>query len=185
SEDSRIVWGADADMQAVPDKLVPPRDAFLPIDDLHLWITDTPSSYSAVDRLHTPVAYRWEKWVPASEIAGRVAADADVGRILKIVTRGRGISGRVNEVEIAGTAGSTRIKGDRIRSRLGGLRSSLFVVRPKMGPDGFPEYFIFHGAGWGHGVGLDQSGAAGMARAGYTAEEILRHYYPKAERAGY
>ncbi|HOV62894.1 MAG TPA: amidase, partial [Spirochaetia bacterium] len=43
-----------------------------------------------------------------------------------------------------------------------------------------PEYFIFKGAGWGHGVGMCQSGAAGMANAGYSSEAILAHYYPQA-----
>ena len=185
SEDSLFVWGADADMQAVPDKLVAPRDSFLPIDDLDLWVRGIPSSYSSVDRLHSPAAYRWEKWVAADEIARRLAPETQVGTIVRILTRGRGISGRVNAVEVVGTAGSVTVTGDRIRSRLGGLRSNLFVLRPKLGPGGFPEYVVFHGAGWGHGVGMDQSGAAGMAQAGYGAEEILRHYYPKAEKADY
>ena len=52
------------------------------------------------------------------------------------------------------------------------------MVAPKMGSDGLPEYFIFTGAGFGHGVGMDQSGAAGMAADGYSSQAILEHYYP-------
>ncbi|HBK69931.1 MAG TPA: amidase, partial [Firmicutes bacterium] len=48
----------------------------------------------------------------------------------------------------------------------------------KLGKDGLPEFFVFTGGGFGHGVGMDQSGAAGMADDGFTVEEILNHYYP-------
>jgi SpoIID/LytB domain protein len=185
SEDSLFVWGSDTFMAAVPDKLIPLRKAYLPLDQLDRWIREKPQSYSAVEKLHSPAAYRWEKWVSAADIRGRIAADGKVGEILQVISRGRGISGRIHEVEVIGTEGSLRVAGDRIRSRLGGLRSNLFTIRSKTGKNGRPEYFIFQGAGWGHGVGLDQSGAAGMAQAGYTAENILRHYYPRAEPAGY
>ena len=72
------------------------------------------------------------------------------------------------------------VRGDAIRSTLGGLRSNLFTIEPKFGKDGLPEFFIFTGAGYGHGVGMDQSGAAGMAADGYSAADILAHYYPGA-----
>jgi SpoIID/LytB domain protein len=184
SEDSRAVWGGDdAFMAAVADKLIPARSAPLPLDELDRFIRERPASYGAVEKLHSAAAYRWEKWVSPGEIKNRVAAEGRLGDILKIVSRGRGISGRVREVEIIGTKGTLRVSGDRIRSRLGGLRSNLFSVRSKTGKDGRPEFFIFQGAGWGHGVGMDQSGAAGMAQAGYTAEEILAHYYPRARIA--
>jgi SpoIID/LytB domain protein len=181
SEDSSAVWGGDdAFMAAVPDKLLPVRERLLPLNELDTFIRERPKSYSAVERLHSPAAYRWEKWVSAEDIKNRVAAEGKTGDILRIISRGRGISGRVREVEILGTEGSLRVTGDRIRSRLGGLRSNLFSIRSKAGKDGRPEYFIFQGAGWGHGVGMDQSGAAGMAQAGFSAEEILMHYYPRA-----
>ncbi|MDR1301453.1 MAG: SpoIID/LytB domain-containing protein [Treponema sp.] len=181
SEDSRSVWGYSTFNAAVPDKLLSSRPGPLPLDELARWIQDRPRSYSSVPNLHSSQAYRWEKWVAAEEIRSRNAADGNsLGEILQVTSRGRGISGRINEVEIRGTQGTLRIKGDRIRSRLGGLRSNLFTIRSKLGKNGRPEYFIFQGAGWGHGVGLDQSGAAGMAQAGFTAAQILSHYYPLA-----
>jgi stage II sporulation protein D len=62
--------------------------------------------------------------------------------------------------------------------RLGlGLRESLFVLHREPGPEGAVERFVITGRGWGHGVGLCQLGAAGMARAGASFDEILRHYY--------
>lgn len=184
SEDTVSVWGADTYNAAVPDKMIPLRTAYLPLNDLTRWVRERPPSYSSVANLHSSQAYRWEKWVPAEELRARNAEFGAVGEILSVVSRGRGISGRINEVELRGTQGSLQIKGDRIRSRLGGLRSNLFTIRAKLGRDGRPEYFIFQGAGWGHGVGLDQSGAAGMAQAGFTAAQILAHYYPRAELIG-
>jgi SpoIID/LytB domain protein len=184
SEDSRSVWGTSTFNAAVADKLLAPRTHPLSLDELARWIRDKPRSYSSVANLHSSQAYRWEKWVAAEEIRSRNAADGnDVGEVLQVISRGRGISGRINEVEIRGTQGTVRIKDDRIRSRLGGLRSNLFTIRSKLGKNGRPEYFIFQGAGWGHGVGMDQSGAAGMAQAGFTAAQILQHYYPLASLA--
>jgi SpoIID/LytB domain protein len=55
------------------------------------------------------------------------------------------------------------------------LYSSAFIVKAKAGR------FIFHGAGWGHGVGLCQIGAAVMATRGFSAEEILKHYFQEVE----
>ncbi|MDR2534852.1 MAG: SpoIID/LytB domain-containing protein [Treponema sp.] len=184
SEDTVSVWGAYTYNQAVPDKLVSPRLSWLPLNDLARWIREKPKTYSSVANLHSSQAYRWEKWVSAEEIHSRNAGYGRIGEILQITSRGRGVSGRINEIEIKGTLGAIRIKGDLIRSRLGGLRSNLFTIRSKIGDNGKPEYFIFQGAGWGHGVGLDQSGAAGMAHAGFTASQILGHYYPLAELAG-
>lgn len=182
SEDSRSVWGMSTFNAAVPDKLLSSRTNPLSLDELARWIRERPRSYASIPNLHSSQAYRWEKWVAAEEIRSRNAADGNnIGEILQVISRGRGISGRINEVEIRGTQGTLRIKGDRIRSRLGGLRSNLFTIRSKLGKNGKPEYFIFQGAGWGHGVGLDQSGAAGMAQAGFTAAQILGHYYPLAE----
>jgi SpoIID/LytB domain protein len=55
------------------------------------------------------------------------------------------------------------------------------VVDKEMGPDGIPSAFLLTGAGWGHGVGLCQIGAAVMGERGYKYDEILLHYYPGAE----
>jgi SpoIID/LytB domain protein len=63
---------------------------------------------------------------------------------------------------------------------MGGLRSSLFTIRSKLYADGRVRYFVFQGAGYGHGIGLDQHAAAAMAARGMNAEAILRHFYPRA-----
>jgi SpoIID/LytB domain protein len=182
SEDSRTMWGYDAYMAAVPDVLLPERAGRLPLDELDSWIHEAPFSFSSVNRFHYSASYRWEKWVAADEIRRRLPEDP--GEIRRIVSRGRGISGRVYELEVEGGEKSVFVKGDAIWAAMGALRSSLFTIGYKFDAKGNVEYVIFRGAGHGHGIGLDQHGAAGMANAGYNAEEILRHYYPRAELTG-
>jgi SpoIID/LytB domain protein len=181
SEDSRTMWGRDAYMAAVPDILLPERTGRLPLDELDAWIHEAPFSFSSVNRFHYPSSYRWEKWVAADEIRHRLPEYP--GKIRRVISRGRGISGRVYELEVEGEDKSVFVRGDDIWAAMGALRSSLFTIGYKFDKSGNVEYIIFKGAGHGHGIGLDQHGAAGMANAGYSAEEILRHYYPRAELA--
>ena len=165
TESSREVWNFDHSyLRAVPDKELPPEiDACMPPAVLAKWLRERPLTHSSNPAYSARAAYRWQLWVPRWELEERLARAGakEIGEILSLTTAGRGPSGRVKEVLIRGTAGEYRINGDPIRSRLGGLRSNLFVVEPKLGPDGRPEYFIFTGGGWGHGVGMCQSGAAG------------------------
>jgi SpoIID/LytB domain protein len=60
------------------------------------------------------------------------------------------------------------------------LYSSAFVVDAQDSTDGIPQRFVIRGAGWGHGVGLCQIGAAVMGAKGYTFDEILLHYFTGA-----
>jgi SpoIID/LytB domain protein len=182
SEDSRTMWGYDAYMAAVPDMLLPERGGRLPLDELDAWIHEAPFSFSSVNRFYYASSYRWEKWVAAGEIRRRLPDDP--GEIRRVVSRGRGISGRVYELEVEGDTKSVFVRGDAIWAAMGALRSSLFTIGYKFDKAGNVEYVIFRGAGHGHGIGLDQHGAAGMASAGYSAGEILRHYYPRAELTG-
>ena len=178
SEDTLTMWGYEAYMQAVPDRLIPPRTSPLAPDVLYSWLRDNPMTYSNVPKYSYLSSYRWEKWVTPAEIRRRLPEDP--GEIHKIVSRGRGISGRITELEVFGDKKTVMVKGDAIWSAMGGLRSSLFTIRYKLANDKV-EYFIFQGAGHGHGIGLDQHGAAGMASVGISAGDILRHYYPRSE----
>ncbi len=181
TESSESVWGFPSTLVAVPDRMLEERSHPFSPEQLAHWVESRPVTHSSHPRYSGRAAYRWTLHVPVAEIASRLGGAAELGRIVSITTRGRGISGRVEEVLVRGTAGETTVRRDAIRNRLGGLRSNLFIVEPKLGPDGYPEGFIFSGAGWGHGVGMDQSGAAGMAAAGYDFSEILAHYYRGAE----
>ncbi len=57
----------------------------------------------------------------------------------------------------------------------------MIWIEPQFNLKGWPEEFIIYGGGWGHGVGLCQVGAHGLADAGKSYDEILKHYFPKAE----
>jgi len=184
SEDSLVMWGRDAYMQAVTDIMLPPRNSHLPPDALFRWIGSTPQTYSNIPGFSFSVAYRWERWVQPAEIRRRLIADRrvsqDPGEIRRIVTRGRGISGRIVELEVQGSERNVLVKGDAIWFTMGGLRSSLFTIRSMQAEDGSVQYFCFQGAGYGHGIGMDQHASAGKASKGFSAEEILLHFYPRA-----
>lgn len=102
----------------------------------------------------------------------------DFGTITAIEPVERGASGRIIRLRIVGTRREMIVGKELYIRRIlssSHLYSSAFVVR-RDGDD-----FVFDGAGWGHGVGLCQIGAAVMAHRGYDYRSILRHYYPVAE----
>ena len=128
--------------------------------------------------LETPDYYRWTVEYTTARVSDifRRKSGLDIGDIVDLRPVKRGPSGRIYELEIEGTKSTVTIgKELEIRRTLSEshLFSSAFVVEKT--PDGF----ILKGAGWGHGVGLCQIGAAVMASKGYTYREILRHYYPE------
>ncbi len=115
--------------------------------------------------------FRWTVTRSAAEL-GKLLAPLGVGEVKGIEVLERGVSGRARAVRIDGSAKSETVRGElRIRQTFGGLRSSLFVVEVA---DGAAK---FRGAGFGHGVGLCQTGSIGMAEAGKSYREILQHYY--------
>nr|MDQ3806396.1 hypothetical protein [Acidobacteriota bacterium] len=88
----------------------------------------------------------------------------------------RGPSGRVLDLEVVGTDGTAHVRGGRIRSALE-LREQLFVIDRAFDDAGRVARYTFSGRGWGHGVGMCQVGAFGLARAGLTYDKILKTYY--------
>ncbi len=123
--------------------------------------------------------YRWRVDVSKEDLSVlvREKTGIDLGEIEKLEPESRGASGRIVRLSITGSGGSLKIgKELEIRRVLSPthLYSSAFVVREAGG------IFSLFGAGWGHGVGLCQIGAARMASMGISAVRILRHYYPGA-----
>ena len=123
--------------------------------------------------------YRWTEVYDKSELSALIArrSGVDVGEILSIEPLERGESGRIWKLKIVGSL-STLIVGKELEIRriLSGshLKSSAFEVSIE------GDKVILEGKGWGHGVGLCQIGAAGMATKGYTYDQILQHYYPNS-----
>jgi stage II sporulation protein D len=119
--------------------------------------------------------YNWEVRLTPEEVAKAVSRFGSVGAVRDLVPRRLGSSGRVVELAVVGSAGELLLKGLKVRWGLG-LRENLFVIDRESGPTGV-QRFVITGKGWGHGVGLCQVGAFGMAQAGATYDAILRHYY--------
>jgi SpoIID/LytB domain protein len=117
--------------------------------------------------------HRWSLRLPAADVDRMVAAEhPGVGAVRELRAGARGISGRIRELIVVGDRGGARVTGElRIRRLLGGLKSSLFAARR----DG--DAWVIDGAGFGHGVGMCQTGAIGMAEAGVGYRQILEHYY--------
>ena len=179
TESAESVWGGKYPLYGVDDPHFSFENNPPSPYELTRWILSEPESYSSNPKFYYRSSYRWRLLVAADEIEARTGYS--VGDIKSITTRGRGKSGRVEKILIKGTKGEKVIRGDKIRKSLGGLRSSLFIMMPKLDKEGMPEYFIFAGAGWGHGVGMCQTGSAGMAHDGFEYQQILKHYYPAAE----
>jgi SpoIID/LytB domain protein len=133
--------------------------------------------------LETPDYYRWKVEYTVEQISDifRRKSGLEIGDIVDLKPVKRGPSGRIYELEVVGTKGTVTIgKELEIRRTLSEshLFSSAFVVAKNTDENGNFNGFTLHGAGWGHGVGLCQIGAAVMAAKGYNYREILQHYYP-------
>jgi SpoIID/LytB domain protein len=124
--------------------------------------------------------YRWKVSYTAQALSQliRKKSGIDFGEILALEPLKRGVSGRIYELKIVGSK-KTLIVGKELEIRKwlseSHLYSSAFVVEKEN------DTFTLYGAGWGHGVGLCQIGAAVMAEKGYTYQEILAHYYKGAK----
>ena len=129
--------------------------------------------------------YRWTVDFEQSELAEliRRKSGLDFGEIIDLQPLERGKSGRITRLKIVGTK-LTRIIGKELEIRRtlseSHLYSSAFVVERSEVVNNVPRHFHLVGAGWGHGVGLCQIGAAVMGEKGYQYDEILHHYYQNA-----
>lgn len=134
----------------------------------------------------TPDFYRWKVTYHQEELSSLIKARSgiDYGDIIALEPVERGTSGRIKRLRIIGTERVKTIgKELEIRRTLSPshLYSSAFVVDTHEEEDGIPQQFTLTGAGWGHGVGLCQIGAAMMADKKYSYLEILSHYYPQTD----
>lgn len=130
--------------------------------------------------------YRWKVEYSQAEISKLISEKLklELGDITDLQPVARGKSGRIWKLKIVGTKGSFTIgKELEIRRALSDthLYSSAFVVDKLDVKSGVPQRFVLTGAGWGHGVGLCQIGAAVMGERGCKYDEILLHYYNGAE----
>lgn len=187
-------------LQALPDTL--PDST--PLPDLtdeavaRQWILSSPDAFcNTTDQKvlsqvlndfdqETTDFYRWSQTYSQAEVKQLLEEKLEVqfGDIIDLVPLERGKSGRIYRLKIVGKE-RTLIIGKELEIRRAlsksHLYSSAFIVEKADIKDGVPQKFIIKGAGWGHGVGLCQIGAAMMGKQGYRYEEILLHYYKGAE----
>ncbi len=162
------------------------------------WIRSTPPSFCDTNDSkilsqilnnydqETTHFYRWQVHYSQEELAELIRKNTktDYGQIIDLIPIERGKSGRLCKLQIVGTKKTLIIgKELEIRRTLSDthLFSSAFIVEKGKLKEGIPQEFVLTGAGWGHGVGLCQIGAAVMGEKGYSYEEILLHYYKGAD----
>lgn len=162
------------------------------------WIRSTPDGFCNTHDKHilsqilnnydqeTTNFYRWKVRYTQEELAEliRTNTKCDYGQIIDLIPVERGKSGRISKLKIVGTFKTLIIgKELEIRRTLSDthLFSSAFVVDKGPQQDDVPAWFELTGAGWGHGVGLCQIGAAVMGEKGYNYNDILLHYYKDAD----
>lgn len=187
-------------LQALPDTLPDTT----PLPDLtdetvaRQWILSSPDAFcNTTDQKvlsqvlndfdqETTDFYRWSQTYSQAEVKQLLEEKLEVqfSDIIDLVPLSRGKSGRIYRLKIVGKE-RTLIIGKELEIRRAlsksHLYSSAFIVEKADIKDGVPQKFIIKGAGWGHGVGLCQIGAAMMGKQGYRYEEILLHYYKGAE----
>ncbi|WP_110988133.1 SpoIID/LytB domain-containing protein [Acaryochloris thomasi] len=123
--------------------------------------------------------YQWTKTLTAMEAKQKLSG---LGNIIAIKPLGKTFTGRITNVEVVGDRGSRTMTGREMRTALG-LNSTLFEVTPQPGlvasqsGSTAPTGFQITGKGHGHGLGMSQWGALGLAKQGKTYDQILQHYY--------
>lgn len=190
SEDIRNVWPHRAGETAYWDLAGFDHGEPLAYDltreeDLRRWLVDSPPAYCNPRTSPVPdwarANFRWERRVEAERLSAAVARHRDIGTVTAIRAVRRGPSGRLIEAEFVGTKGALVLGPELAIRQLFDppLKSAAFVVDVE-GPADRPAAFVLRGAGWGHGVGLCQTGAIVLATRGVGFREILRHYYRSA-----
>jgi stage II sporulation protein D len=151
------------------------------------WIDSSPNAYCNTQDISVPDAlkytqkyYRWQAELSQNELRQSLEKylQRSLGEITDLIPLKRGLSGRIIRLKVIGTAGTAYIDQElNIRKALSQttLWSACFYCEETGW--GVPEKFIFKGAGFGHGVGMCQTGAAMMAIKGSKFNLILKHYY--------
>lgn len=154
----------------------------------HAWILSSPPAFCNTNDaavlssvlndydLETQHFFRWEVSYTAGELSALVhkRSGIDFGLIREITPLERGVSGRIIRLQISGSQKTMTIGKELVIRKIFSethLYSSAFIVEQS------DDRFVFKGAGWGHGVGLCQIGAAVMGAKGYNYREILAHYF--------
>ena len=187
TEDNDRAWGGSPD-PALRGKLDVDRAGgaklapFEHLDERNLasWL-GTPPPEGALPYCARPrgsqASFRWKATIDLAQVATR----AQVGAVQNLEVLERGVSGRVTRLRFTGATGTKEVRGElEVRRALGGLKSALFLLELERQGELLAGARAI-GAGHGHGIGMCQYGAEGMAGAGASYRDILLHYYSGAE----
>lgn len=175
TENNDTVWYGppDAALRGVSGAVRGARRVPESVKKIGVWLREGPRAYCSRDESY----FRWTRSYSETELHDMINSRHDVGRIDEIQLGDRGVSGRLKWVRIHGSQKTETIHKELpIRLAFGGLPSAFFVLETKTAQDGTRSY-VFTGGGRGHGVGMCQHGAQGMAEAGMTYRDILRHFF--------
>ena len=179
-----------------PDPIAPPASP----SELRRYLSAWPDTFCKPSGAVHPSHSRWARVVAAADLEERVNRKFKIGKLKGLRVLRRAPTGNVEALLVLGSKRSAKLKDEfDIRGLLGvgSLRSTLFIVdteyrleaapaakakkgkKPakKSAPALVPEAFVFRGGGWGHAVGLCQSGAMGRAEAGQDYETIVKAYF--------
>jgi len=123
--------------------------------------------------------FSWQDTITSTEMLDKLFPGQPQARIRNIEILERSNSGRVQALKVSSDCGDTVLYKDKIRFGLSAspVLSTRFNLKLQRDEDGFVSFMILEGSGYGHGVGLCQWGAIGMAREGKSYKRILNHYY--------
>ncbi len=179
SENSKEIWGYENAYLSGANNMSDIKYNF-PLEPYNIerWLVAEPESFSNSSSYAGSNIYRWIKILDDEFFTNKY----NLEYVIDIIPIGRTNGGTVNKIIINGimddgTERDIEIKGDSIRSAMGGLKSNRFTIEKLYDNNLMLEQIIFYGSGWGHNVGMDQTGAAGMAQQNYSYKEIISHFY--------
>ncbi|GAB4276195.1 MAG: hypothetical protein Kow0029_17990 [Candidatus Rifleibacteriota bacterium] len=183
SSANQNIWTSNADphLQGVFDTIEPVNMDLTDEEQVKQFIRNPPPCWCGLGGVEGNDKFRWTK-----EISGKdwekVEEAVGIGRLKSIDSYVRDVSGRIISIKFTGEKGEkTIMKELAIRRLFDGLRSSCFIADWHRDKQNFIDGVKFEGAGWGHGVGMCQTGAQSMAAKGKNFQEILLHYFPGAK----
>ncbi len=146
-----------------------------------VWSSPLPYLRGVPDYDQEAPVFSWSKQFTGQQLTSKIASYlgsevSGIGNIVAIAPAVTSPTGRLKTVRIQGEQGSRTVSATKVRQALD-LRSTLFSVVPQGGTKASNTTFVFQGRGFGHGIGMSQYGALGMAKQGQSYQQILGYYY--------
>ena len=162
-----------------------PPDLARPIDSpwkFHQWITGNPPANCNYPGRVRSSEYRWIRIIKQKDMEFHINKDYNIGTLLDLIPLKRSPSGNVNSIKLVGSKKTIIVEREHlIRNILGfsSVKSTLFFIEVNRFKSGKIRNYWIYGGGWGHGIGMCQSGAAGLAgKYSWDYREIIEFYFP-------